>query len=358
MAVQATPYVETALSHDSELFRRSLQAGLPIGSAGGIVPATAGTSANLTAGVTGFQDLLVEAPASGMSVNVWPGGVIIPGSLGQSTNYGMPTGYGYPTITTNGASAPTIAAAAHATQIALTTQGAYYGYNDYSSGLDNLTISASGANPRIDVVVAQVEDADYSGSNNDWKLAVITGTPGASPTVPTLPASCVPLALVWVPASASDILAADIIDLRVAYNRNPFRASMYRAAAYTFTATGIVPLDTISEDLTESCTTGGSCKYTAPISGVYSVSIAVVGTPNASSIQNAQLEKNGSVYKIFMQGYIPSANSIGLGGSATCSLNAGDYINPFLYIGSSSSWPLLVSGSQDNWMGVALLSPQ
>src|SRR5581483_7444458 len=135
----------------------------------------------------------------------------IPGTLGSGAGYGMPIGYGYPQIQTNGASQPTAKTAA--TQIQLTTQGVYYCYNDNSTGNVSLAIAAANpSNPRIDLVIAQVQDAQYSGATNNWQLAVVTGTAGASPAVPALPANSLPLASVWVPAASTNVTAGNILD--------------------------------------------------------------------------------------------------------------------------------------------------
>lgn len=266
MAVQSVPYVETALSHSAELFRRELQCGLPLGSAGGVISATPAASVNLTAGVAGCSDLQVSAPGSGMSVNVSAGQVIVPGSLGSGSGYGIGTGYGMPTVTLNGSSAPTVSSAAAATKVQLTTQGAYYAYNDNSSGAVNLSIASSNpTNPRIDVVVAQVEDAAYSGSNNDWKLAVVTGTAAASPAVPSLPANSVVLAYVWVPANSSSIVSGDILDLRVVYNRNPFTFAANNTSS-TITSSGIIVFTTKTWDLTGGYSTSTG-EFTIPVTG-------------------------------------------------------------------------------------------
>ena len=296
MAVQTVPYVETALSHGAELFRRNLQAGLPFGSAGGVVLATPAVSANSTAGVAGCSDLAVSAPASGMTVNVAAGQIFVPGSSGSGSGYGIGTGYGRPIVTLNGGSPPTVASNANALAVQLTSQGAYYCYNDNSAGAVSLAIASSNpTNPRLDVVIAQVEDAAYTGSNNDWKLAVVTGTAAASPTVPALPASCVVLAYVWVPANASSIVAGDILDLRVTSDRNPFRASMYRSAALT-QATAVVAFDTITYDITGAISNLGttSVEYTCPVGGLYVAYSNIVVTPVSGSRYQVLVLKNGS----------------------------------------------------------------
>ena len=91
-------------------------------------------------------------------------------------------------------------------------QGAYLAVNDATV---NLAISASSpTNPRKDLVVAKVQDAEWSGATNSWSLAVVTGTPAASPAEPAVPANAIVLALVDVAANATSITNANITDRR------------------------------------------------------------------------------------------------------------------------------------------------
>jgi hypothetical protein len=92
------------------------------------------------------------------------------------------------------------------------TQGVYHGYNDATK---NLVVAASDpTNPRKDLVVAKVQDAAYSGAVNAWTLAVVTGTPAASPAEPTVPANAVVLAMISVAALATTVTNANITDRR------------------------------------------------------------------------------------------------------------------------------------------------
>lgn len=91
-------------------------------------------------------------------------------------------------------------------------QGAYLCVNDATV---NLAISASSpTNPRKDLVVAKVQDAEWSGATNSWSLAVVTGTPAASPAEPAIPANAIVLALVDVAANATTVTNANITDRR------------------------------------------------------------------------------------------------------------------------------------------------
>jgi len=93
-----------------------------------------------------------------------------------------------------------------------TYQGTYFMENRSTT---NLVISAADAtNARWDLVVAKVEDSDYSGATDAWSLAVVTGTPAASPADPAVPDNSITLARVTVAALDSSIEDADVTDLR------------------------------------------------------------------------------------------------------------------------------------------------
>jgi hypothetical protein len=92
------------------------------------------------------------------------------------------------------------------------TQGAYTCLAPSST---DLVISAAHASlPRFDLIVAKVEDAQYSGAVNTWSLVVVTGTAAASPVDPTQPNNSIVLARVTVSAGATQILNASITDRR------------------------------------------------------------------------------------------------------------------------------------------------
>ena len=96
------------------------------------------------------------------------------------------------------------------------TEGTYQGtYFCENRGTSNLAISAADAtNERYDLIVAKVEDSDYSGATDAWSLAVVTGTPAASPADPSVPDNSITLARVSVPALDTSIEDAQITDLR------------------------------------------------------------------------------------------------------------------------------------------------
>lgn len=92
------------------------------------------------------------------------------------------------------------------------TQGSYFVRNDATV---NLAIAAADAtNPRKDLIILQVRDSFYSGSDDDARLAVVTGTPAASPAEPALPNNSLKLAVITVAAAATSITSGAITDSR------------------------------------------------------------------------------------------------------------------------------------------------
>ena len=91
--------------------------------------------------------------------------------------------------------------------------GAYTFYNDAPVLLTITTANAT--EPRIDLIVATVNDSFYSGSANNVVYQVIAGTPASSPTVPATPPNSIALARVLVGAAVLSITSGDITDLLV-----------------------------------------------------------------------------------------------------------------------------------------------
>lgn len=179
MTVRSVPIFLQAGSHPAEETRLML---------GGMLRASTGSFAGGAAssdpahGVVRSTDLAVSQNGTpNMSVNVATGGCFIRGT--QNAN-----------------------------------QGAYHLWND---GTVNLAISAADAtNPRRDLIIAQVRDAAYSGASNDARILVVTGTPAASPSDPSLASypNALVLARVAVAAGATSIVTANITDLRTVAN--------------------------------------------------------------------------------------------------------------------------------------------
>ena len=179
-AVESPPWATAVGSYTAEQTRRAVFA------------AYARTAANnpgiIIGGLVSATDCQLSAPASGMSVNVSTGELIIGGNQG----------------------------------------GAQGGYYARVTSQTNLSIAAaSPSNPRVDLVCATVSDAGYAepvgGSGSQWALQVITGTPTTGATlanlsgVGTLPGSSLLLGYVLVPTSATNIITANISNVA-----NPF----------------------------------------------------------------------------------------------------------------------------------------
>lgn len=88
-------------------------------------------------------------------------------------------------------------------------------YRVYNDATKNLTVTAADAtNPRIDLVIAEVRDAAFSGVSTDWRLRVVAGTPAGSPSAPATPSNSIVLARLSVPALDTTIGTAQITDYR------------------------------------------------------------------------------------------------------------------------------------------------
>ena len=117
---------------------------------------------------------------------------------------------------------------------AFNLQGVYWVLNDATV---NLAISAADpTNPRIDLVVLQVIDSQYGGASDTAQLAVITGTPAASPVAPAAPSNSITLAQVAVAANATSIASGNITDRRTYYTPPPVGGET--VVTYTSGSTG------------------------------------------------------------------------------------------------------------------------
>jgi hypothetical protein len=80
--------------------------------------------------------------------------------------------------------------------------------------------AADATNPRIDLVCIEVRDTDFGGTYTGFRYRIVDGTPNAGATHqlvtaqwPAIPAGCVPIAAVRVPAGATTLTAANITSL-------------------------------------------------------------------------------------------------------------------------------------------------
>lgn len=131
-----------------------------------------GGTIGLRSGVVGGAGLLVSA-STGMSVAVQPGSYVVANS----------------------------------------TNALYGGYASTLPSQATLAVAtADPSNPRIDLIVAYVSDVGTSASFG--AVAILTGSPAPTPTVPTAPANSLTLAQLLVPAGTTNITAGLITDQR------------------------------------------------------------------------------------------------------------------------------------------------
>jgi hypothetical protein len=130
---------------------------------------------------------------------------------------------------------------------------------------------------RIDLIVVQVRDAVIdAGSNNDFVMAAVTGTPSSgTPAPPAVPANAYPICQVLVPATAANLNAATITSRRTPLNPRDCFARVYRNAAMTTAATGAISFDTVQWD-TFGCYNPAGFLFVVPATGYYRV-IAQMG---------------------------------------------------------------------------------
>jgi hypothetical protein len=91
-------------------------------------------------------------------------------------------------------------------------QGYYECYNDAQK-----IVVVPASDPtygRIDLIVAQVLDAQYSGTLNTFQIIDVPGIPSSSPVVPAIPKNSIVLAHVSVPALASTLNYTNLTDYR------------------------------------------------------------------------------------------------------------------------------------------------
>lgn len=213
------------------------------------------------------------------------------------------------------------------------TQGIYFCLNDSTV---NLTVTAADpTNPRIDLVVLQVIDTQYSGASDGAQLAVVTGTPAASPVAPSAPSNSITLARISVPANATSITSGDITDER-AYSVKPY-ASLMRTNDFSIPAGVYTPVQFNAVQYDRSPAgypsmvdlTNNPTRLTAPIAGVYEVGYSLTLSAGGSSTSTENINvwvylngggvgqswRNGSSF-----GYLPAGQTV------LVEMNAGDYV--------------------------------
>lgn len=276
MSVESPPSFISA-TYGAEQLRRTISSLVPRGS----------TIGSVVGGIIGSGDMAVTA-GSGLQVLVAPGEAWVPGSSSA-------------------------------------TQGGYYSRVASSTAL---TVSAADASkPRVDLVVAQVQDAAYAGATNSFQVAILTGTATSGATLsnltgaPSLTASSLALAYVLVPASASSISTISNVQTAIP-------------------PPGLFPVVTSSSVTAASgqciITTGSSALTVTLPAHAKGQTVAVINvTSNTTTVAGSNIQGLG----------LSSASSFPLGLSHACAVLLDD----------GSSWDI-ISGAQDTgWVQFATL---
>lgn len=148
----------------------------------------------------------------------------------------------------------------------LTNQGYYYGASD---AVTNITVPDTASNPRKDLVVAYIRDAEYSGtinSDSDW-IDIVVGTPASSPVVPATPANSIVLAELSVAASFSSVTNANITDRRImnGHESRPRGVLLSKTFGLNTSPYGATPLELLGSDITIPTLAGRVYRYAATV---------------------------------------------------------------------------------------------
>ena len=163
--------------------------------------------------------------------------------------------------------------------------GVYTFYNDATTVLTITT--ANPTNPRIDRIVATVNDAYYSGATNNVTFTVIAGTPAGSPTAPATPANSISLATIAVAAGATSITSGNITDTRVATTTSLVDTSSF------VTPTGVATLS--NKTLQSPVFTGASLEAAYTTGTGFAGYTFYVTTNGAFQYSTANATANGTV---------------------------------------------------------------
>lgn len=246
-------------------------------------------------------------------------------------------------VTQNGTPNMTVNVAAGAAFIAGTEssmQGLYNLINDASVSVTISTANAS--NPRIDLIVAQVLDDQYSGASHIGQIVVVTGTPASSPSAPATPKNSLVLAHIAVGASVTSILTANITDERTK-SVSPACRVHYTGSAAAGGVAVLMPFNGVDYDTAGGFSTGTG-KYTVPSPGRYRVTVVLtLNTLTAGHQIVSYVYKNGALHGTGVPGTATSSIFPTSQASDTVDCVAGDDLE---------GWYLATSGA-DAFHGVA-----
>lgn len=234
-----------------------------------------------------------------------------------------------------------------------TTQGVYNVVNDASLAVTISTANAT--NPRIDLVVAQVLDDQYSGASHLAQIVVVTGTAASSPVAPALPKNSYKLATIAVGAAVTSILTANITDNRANALASPSCRVFYSGtpALTPTTIQGPMPFTTKVWDTTGSYSTSTGL-YTVPSAGIYSVKGQLnVATSTAGHSLVTLIYKNGVQDTIGSTGFPTTGVSIVGAVASDIACVAGDTLAIY-YLASNAD--TLNGVANASWMSITRIS--
>lgn len=224
-----------------------------------------------------------------------------------------------------------------------------------------LTIAAANAtNPRIDTVVVRLDRVA-----NTAALAVVTGTPAASPVAPTLSTADslyeLPLANVLVPAAAGVIVAGNVTDRRTLTRTFDSAAYAHSGASAFLSADQSLPNGTLTvislagEDYDTANwhdTATNPSRMTVP-TGVARVDVeAQVGyLANSTGRRSLLIRKNGVTVAVVNQNAVAGDASYLHAGKKGISVVAGDFFEMFAFQDSGAALSAQ-GGSALTWLTI------
>ena len=207
-------------------------------------------------------------------------------------------------------------------------QGVYGVYND-ATVIQSIS-AANPSNPRIDLIVATVNDAAISGSLNNVVFTTVAGTPAASPTVPSTPANSIVIAQIAVAANTTTITTANITDRRV-----PVQNSLTNANYYLSKTNYSIASPTVAQQNILAATGSGlalAANTTYEVEGLFRITYTVGATATQAQMQ---MTYSGTAASYFT---LDSANN---------NTSFATVIPVTRYIASNSaSAPIIVNGNQ------------
>lgn len=292
------PWATEAGTFDAEQTRRAVFA------------AYARTSANspgiISGGLVSAGDLQLSAAASGLLIHVSPGEAIVPGNEGGA-------------------------------------QGGYYSYNAAQMSLTLATANAT--NPRIDLICLTVDDTGYTppsgGTGGQVSAQAVTGTPTSGATlsnlsgVGALPGSSLLLGYVLVPAAATNLTSADILNaattISLQVGESMGHTNIATTETRTSTAYGTMPTPDQVTGIVLPANGLIAVWYQAtvtppasPPAGVVAIFVGAnqlktVGSGSVPSVQEVAVSNSSeaTVVTTFSEGLVVQAPSLPYGGDVT-----------------------------------------